>query len=130
MPQTRPGKLQRVCCLWCFAVYLALPKTARGCFTKECHSASATDTRGPCASNMWFTRWRARRSSPNIASRLAENGCSTIVFENMTTMPLHLSLDSMDPLLECRPGSFAQKQLPRGQLRHVLWICAASLLSF
>ena len=77
---------------------------------------------------MWFTWWRARRSRPNIASRLAENGCSTIVFENMTTMPLHLSLDSMDPLLECMPSSFAQKQLPRGQLcGRVGWVATTAI---
>ena len=106
----------------------SVPRRRAACFTKECHSASAFDTRGPCASNMWFTRWRARRSRPNIASRLAENGCSTIVFENMTTMPLHLSLDSMDPLLECMPGSFAQKQLPRGQLcGRVGWVATTAI---
>ncbi len=46
----------------------------------------------------------------------------------MTTMPLHLSLDSMDPLLECMPGSFAQKQLPRGQLcGRVGWVATTAI---
>ena len=46
----------------------------------------------------------------------------------MTTMPLHLSLDSMDPLLECMPSSFAQKQLPRGQLcGRVGWVATTAI---